>query len=96
MDGVLVSKHLRSMDSDEHVFIDLEEYVLIERAIETARDYPTRAELEERFGDRLSKSKIDAIVDYLKSVGKIYETKDKRLMWSHHPLILTSMVLIKA
>jgi len=63
----------------------LDTVLMVEEAIQKAKEYPTKAELLRRLPKKIMYQTFNTIIDYLEYSGKIYIDKDGAIVWIWDP-----------
>ena len=63
----------------------LDTVLMVEEAIQKAKEYPTKAELLRSLPKKMMYQTFNTIIDYLEYSGKIYIDKDGAIVWIWDP-----------
>ncbi|MFH1695603.1 MAG: hypothetical protein ABH850_04240 [Candidatus Micrarchaeota archaeon] len=63
----------------------LDTVLMVEEAIQKAKEYPTKAELLRSLPKKMMYQTFNTIIDYLEYSGKIYTDKDGTIIWIWDP-----------
>ncbi|MFH1664086.1 MAG: hypothetical protein ABH986_04750 [archaeon] len=63
----------------------LDTVLMVEKAIQKAKEYPTKAELLRNLPKKIMYQTFNTIIDYLEYSGKIYLDKDGAIVWIWDP-----------
>ena len=63
----------------------LDTILMVEEAIQKAREYPTKAELLRNLPKKIMYQTFNLVLDYLEYSGKIYMDKDGAIIWIWDP-----------
>lgn len=63
----------------------LDTVLMVEEAIQKAKEYPTKAELLRSLPKKIMYQTFNTIIDYLEYSGKIYIDKDGAIVWIWDP-----------
>ncbi|MDP2974153.1 MAG: hypothetical protein Q8N60_03820 [Candidatus Diapherotrites archaeon] len=66
----------------------LDTVLMVEEAIQKAKEYPTKAELLRRLPKKMMYQTFNTIIDYLEYSGKIYIDKDGAIVWIWNPKLV--------
>jgi ABC-type branched-subunit amino acid transport system substrate-binding protein len=66
----------------------LDTVLMVEEAIQKAKEYPTKAELLRSLPKKMMYQTFNTIIDYLEYSGKIYIDKDGAIVWIWNPKLV--------
>ena len=70
----------------------LDTILMVENTIRKAKDYPNKAQLWKALSKKVMYQTFNVILEYLEDSGKIYITKDGKIMWTWNPKLRMTTV----
>ena len=70
----------------------LDTILMVEETIRKAKDYPNKAQLWKALPKKVMYLTFNVILAYLEDSGKIYITKDGKIMWTWNPKLRMTTV----
>lgn len=70
----------------------LDTIIMVEETIRKAKDYPNKMQLWKALPKQVMYQTFNTIINYLENSGKIYITKDGKVMWTWNPKLMRTTV----